>query len=166
MVANPLEFKRPAACRHCNSSHRVRQRLPDRRLYFPIIEVTGVRDMADDKIDTRAPSSPTLVAQAEAVFESYLAARVVNARRELAAAKNALLSDNRSRDKLEAVRRAETNLEKLQSQLLDQKRNAARARARTEHEPATPTTDASHLPSQFGGEEGQPLSPTPRRTLK
>jgi hypothetical protein len=104
----------------------------------------------DTELEPVASPSSTLVAQAEAVFESYLAARVVNARRELTSAKVALLRDPRNRARLEAIRHAETDVEKLQAQLVEQKRNAARARARIDHTsgpPATPINDASHLAS-------------------
>jgi hypothetical protein len=104
----------------------------------------------DSEREPASSPSTTLVAQAEAVFESYLAARVVNARRELTSAKVALLRDPRNRARLEAIRRAETDVEKLQAQLIEQKRNAARARARMDHTsttPATPLNDASHLTS-------------------
>ncbi|MBI3897070.1 MAG: hypothetical protein HY308_02105 [Gammaproteobacteria bacterium] len=87
-------------------------------------------------------SSPTLIAQAESVFESYLAARLVRARRELTSAKVALLRDSHDRGKREALRRAEMEVEQLQSQLVAQSRKTAQARARVAP-PALPPIETS-----------------------
>lgn len=78
----------------------------------------------------RPSASATLVAQAESVFESYLAARVLRARRDLTAAKVALLRDPKSREKLEAIQRAQIEIEQLQAQLVEQTRKASQARSR------------------------------------
>lgn len=69
-----------------------------------------------------------LMAQAESLFESYLAARLVRARRNLTSTKVALLRDPRSREKRDQLLRAEAETEKLQAQLLDQVRRATLAR--------------------------------------
>ena len=76
--------------------------------------------------------SSTLVSQAESLFESYLAARLVRARRTLTDAKVAMLRDPRNRSKVEALRAAEVEAEKLQAQLLDQSRRVAAAREQQE----------------------------------
>lgn len=92
--------------------------------------------------------SAGLVAQAESVFESYLAARVVRARRDLTAAKISLLRDPKNRTKLDAVRRAEIEIEQLQSQLVEQTRKATQARARASQATATEsTTPSANAPS-------------------
>jgi hypothetical protein len=96
--------------------------------------------------------TPTLAAQAEAVFESYLTARVVNARREVAAAKAALLGDARDRHKLEVLRRAENNLEKLQAQLVEQKANTNRARARAANPDAPSSAEPADGPCLPGAD--------------
>lgn len=76
-----------------------------------------------------APCSPgTLAAQAESLFESYLAARVLRARRNLSAAKVALLRDPRNAAKREALLKAAAETQRLDAQLLDQARRAAAAR--------------------------------------
>jgi len=76
-----------------------------------------------------APRSGNLLAQAEALFETYLAARLVRARRQVTAAKVALLREPRSRTRLEELRRAEQEVERLQAQLVEQVRRTAQARA-------------------------------------
>lgn len=81
-------------------------------------------------IPTANLSSETLVTQAETLFENYIAARLVRARRTLTAAKVAMLRDPRNRGKLEALRVAEVETEKLQTQLLEQTRRVAAARGR------------------------------------
>jgi hypothetical protein len=82
-------------------------------------------------IPTANLSSDTLVTQAESLFENYLAARLVRARRALTTAKVAMLRDPRNRTKVEALRTAEVETEKLQAQLLEQTRKVAAARERT-----------------------------------
>jgi hypothetical protein len=82
-------------------------------------------------IPTANLSSDTLVTQAESLFENYLAARLVRARRALTNAKVTMLRDPRNRAKLEALRAAEVETEKLQAQLLEQTRKVAAARERT-----------------------------------
>ena len=90
--------------------------------------VTGVclcpREAAMPANSTAGP----LVAQAESLFETYLAARLVRARRNLSVAKVALLRDPRSRAKLEDFRRAESEAERLQAQLVEQARKSVQAR--------------------------------------
>lgn len=93
--------------------------------------VTGLCLCAKNAVQQAAPagfSSGALVAQAESLFETYLAARLVRARRNLTFAKVALLRDPRNRAKLEDLRRAETEAERLQAQLVEQARKAAQAR--------------------------------------
>jgi hypothetical protein len=70
----------------------------------------------------------TLVAQAESLFESYLAARLLRARRNLTAAKVALLRDPRNITKREALIKTDSETQKLEAQLLEQTRRAAAAR--------------------------------------
>ncbi len=83
--------------------------------------------------DVPMPSlSSSLVTQAESLFENYLAARLVRARRTLTDAKVAMLRDPRDRSKMEALRAAEAETEKLQAQLVAQSRRVAAARE--EHE--------------------------------
>jgi hypothetical protein len=78
-----------------------------------------------------APTRPSAerVAQAETVFESYLAARVVRARRDVTAAKIALLRDPRNRTRLKALHHAQAEAEQLQAQLSEQTHKAVQARA-------------------------------------
>lgn len=90
-----------------------------------------------------APGS--LVAQAESLFESYLAARLLRARRNLSAAKVALLRDPRSAAKRDVLLKAQAATQKLEAQLLDQARRAAAARedARNQRSAPAPAPDAS-----------------------
>ncbi|HLF23512.1 MAG TPA: hypothetical protein VI565_06265, partial [Burkholderiales bacterium] len=85
--------------------------------------------------------SSTLVSQAESLFESYLAARLVRARRALTVAKVTMLRDPRNRSKLEALRAAETETQKLQAQLLEQSRRVAAARERQEQQASHEATE-------------------------
>lgn len=103
------------------------------------------RQPTDSHMPTPSLSSSALVAQAESLFESYLAARLVRARRTLTVAKVALLRDPRDRAKLEALRAAELETQKLHSQLLEQIRRAAqmRERAATEGEMPAASADAT-----------------------
>lgn len=82
------------------------------------------------EISISAAPSGALVAQAETLFESYLAARLVRARRNLTATKVALLRDPRNRDKRDALMRAESEAQRLETQLLEQVRRTAQARER------------------------------------
>lgn len=77
--------------------------------------------------DAHAPHSSELVAQAEALFVSYLAARIVHARHRLKAAQRELLGDPRERARAEAVKRAEEEVQRLQNQLVAQTRESQRA---------------------------------------
>lgn len=85
--------------------------------------------------------SPNLVSQAESLFESYLAARLVRARRALTDAKVTMLRDPRNRTKLQALRTAEVETEKLQAQLLDQSRRVAAAREQQERQASHEATE-------------------------
>lgn len=82
-----------------------------------------------------SPAPGALVAQAELLFETYLAARLVRARRQVKAAKVALLRDPRARIKLDELRRAEQETERLQAQLLEQARKAAQTREQNRARP-------------------------------
>jgi hypothetical protein len=82
-------------------------------------------------------ASETLVTQAESLFENYIAARLVRTRRALTAAKVALLRDPRNRAKLDALRTAEAETERLQAQLLEQSRRTVAARERAASVPAS-----------------------------
>jgi hypothetical protein len=62
------------------------------------------------------------------LFESYLAARLLRARRNLTAAKVALLRDPRNITKREALIKTDAETQKLEAQLLEQTRRAAAAR--------------------------------------
>lgn len=97
---------------------------------------------SDNRIPTPSLSSSALVAQAESLFESYLAARLVRARRALTVAKVALLRDPRDHAKLEALRTAELETQKLHSQLLEQIRRAAQIRERAASEGETSVASA------------------------
>lgn len=89
--------------------------------------------------------SPELLARAEALFESYLAARVVHARRRLNEAKAAFLRDPRNRAKAESFHAAEREVGLLEMQLVEQTRKTQHARslART----ATPLSSSAGPPS-------------------
>lgn len=68
---------------------------------------------------TAAPAGSTeLVAKAEALFASYLAARIVRARRTAKAAKIELVRDPRNREKASAAQAAEDEALRLQAQLV------------------------------------------------
>ncbi|HEX7043760.1 MAG TPA: hypothetical protein VF203_04005 [Burkholderiales bacterium] len=100
-----------------------------------------------------APRSGALLAQAEALFETYLAARLVRARRQVTAAKVALLREPRSRTRLEELRRAEQEVERLQAQLVEQVRRTAQARAGEPRDaantaPAEPPAGAQAEPTE------------------
>ena len=72
-------------------------------------------------------ASEELVAKAEALFMSYLAARIVRARRAAKAAKVELLRDPRNRGKADAVQTAEQEAQRLQAQLVVHTRQAKHA---------------------------------------
>lgn len=80
----------------------------------------------------RVSTSSHLVAKAEALFVSYLAARVVHARQRLKLAQRELANDPRNRARIEAVRRADDEITRLQTQLLTQTREAQRAQRAAE----------------------------------
>lgn len=71
-------------------------------------------------------SAPSLVSQAEALFVSYLAARIVHARQRLQAAQEDSRGDPRSRAKTETLRRAEEEVLRLQNQLVAETRERQR----------------------------------------
>lgn len=78
-------------------------------------------------------SRPTnLAAKAEALFVSYLAARIVHARQRLKQAQRELASDPRNRTRADAVARAEDEIARLQTQLLAQTREARQAQRAAE----------------------------------
>ncbi len=77
-------------------------------------------------------SSGDLVAKAEALFVSYLAARIVHARQEVNRVRRELFGDPRSRARIDAVERAEQELSRLQAQLVAQTRESQRAQRAAE----------------------------------
>lgn len=129
-----MEISDQSVCPHC-------QAIPD--------SATG---LCRCPATARAPTAPldlssgALVAQAERLFETYLAARLVRARRQLQAAKTALRRDARKRAHLDELRRAEQETERLQAQVLEQARKAAQAR---EQQPA-PAPRARPAPAAAG----------------
>lgn len=80
----------------------------------------------------RVSPPANLAAKAEALFVSYLAARIVHARQRLKLAQRELANDPRNRSKAEAVGRAEDEVTRLQTQLLAQAREAQRAQRAAE----------------------------------
>lgn len=100
-------------CPRCQGNHAADAACPG-------VQHTGIK--------TGTPSSGPLMAQAESLFESYLAARLVRARRNLTEAKVALLRDPRNRDKRAALFRVAAEAQRLETQLLEQARRAAHAR--------------------------------------
>lgn len=78
--------------------------------------------------------SPTgeLVAKAEALYVSYLAARIVHARQRLKAAQRELLNEPRNRVRMDAVKRIEEEVLRLQNQLVAQTRESQRAQRAVE----------------------------------
>jgi hypothetical protein len=109
MTTNDSFNIEPPVCPHCHASHASAS---------PCVSVA-----------TQTTSGP-LVAQAESLFESYLAARLVRSRRNLTVAKVALLRDPRSSEKRDALLRTEAETQTLQTQLLEQARRTAPARER------------------------------------
>lgn len=89
----------------------------------------------------RAAAPTTLLAQAELLFESYLAARLVRARRNLTKAKVEFLRDPRNPERHDALVRAESEAQRLHTQLLDQARRAARLREHASAASAQPTEE-------------------------
>lgn len=89
-------------------------------------------DGACPSCNAHAASSSDLVAKAEALFVSYLAARIVHARQRLKAAQRDAAADPRSHARRDAVARAEDELERLQTQLVAQTREAHRAQRAVE----------------------------------
>lgn len=95
-----------------------------------------------DRAPATTDSAPgPLLTRAESLFESYLAARLVRARRTLTTAKVALLRDPRNRAKLEALRTAERETHRLHEQLLEQRRKVARAQTGTSAAAASGDTE-------------------------
>lgn len=80
----------------------------------------------------RASPPANLTAKAEALFVSYLAARIVHARQRVKMAQRELADDPRNRSRAEAVDRAEDEVTRLQTQLLAQAREAQRAQRAAE----------------------------------
>jgi len=107
MTTNENPDIKPAVCPDCHASHASTS---------PCVSVP------------RQSTSGPLAAQAESLFESYIAARLVRSRRNLTVAKITLLRDPRSREKRDALLRAEAETQTLQTQLLEQARRAAQAR--------------------------------------
>lgn len=101
----------------------------------------------DGRIPALGLSSSALLTQAESLFENYLAARLVRARRTLTTAKVTLLRDPRNRAKLDAMRTAELETQKLHAQLLEQTRRTTKAReqaaTRTGHEAGRTSAEAT-----------------------
>lgn len=93
--------------------------------------------------DTKT-GSPDLLAKAESLFGSYLAARVVHARRRAREAKVAFLRDPRNREKSDAMRHAEREVELLEVQLVEQTRKAQHLRDGAQNAARPP---AAPLPS-------------------
>lgn len=104
--------------------------------------------------------SSHLLAKAEALFESYLAARVVHARRRAREARVAFLRDPRNRGKADALRDAEREAALLEFQLVEQTRKARQARA------AVPEAVGTPAPAPVPSAEPpppEPLAPEPPR---
>lgn len=94
----------------------------------------------------RAPPPANLAAKAEALFVSYLAARIVHARQRLKLAQRELANDPRNRARADAVARAEDEVTRLQTQLLAQTREAQRVqRAAEQAQFLTRAADAAAL---------------------
>ncbi len=126
------------ACPHCHA-------VPD-----PATGACGCATVSSEHAPAGTPSA-TLVARAESLFETYLAARLVRARRQLTAAKVALLRDPRNRAKLDDLRRVEQEAERLQAQLVEQARRAAQAREQqraADTRAAEPATGVSAQPTE------------------
>lgn len=83
---------------------------------------------ATDGASPLSPSSGPSVAQAESLFETYLEARLLRARRSLKRAKAALLREPRNRATLDQARYAEIEAERLRVQLAEQARRIAQGR--------------------------------------
>lgn len=93
---------------------------------------------------TCVPAASGHVSPAEALFISYLAARIVHARQRLQAAQADGCRDPHNRAKLDAIRRADEELRRLQNQLAVETaerqrefRAAEQARFLVEHRQAT-----------------------------
>ncbi|BAU48822.1 hypothetical protein SVA_2272 [Sulfurifustis variabilis] len=98
--------------------------------------------------------SPHLLAKAESLFESYLAARVVHARRRAREAKVAFLREPRNREKGEALRHADREAALLEMQLVEQTRKAQQARDAARNLSPTPAAPSAPTAS------GSPPSPS------
>lgn len=119
-------------CPRCNTRHESASACP------------GITTETQTQTGTTGP----LLAQAESLFESYLAARLVRARRNLTEAKIALLRDPRSKDKRDALLRAESEAQRLELQLLEQARRAAKARDRASESTNVSPITASNVSTQ------------------
>ena len=104
---------------------------------------------------TRA-SSGDLVAKAEALFVSYLAARIVHARQHLKQVQRELIGDPRSRARSDAVKRAEQELVRLQAQLVAQTRESQRAQRAAEQARFLDSGPASATTADSTGERKCP----------
>ena len=87
----------------------------------PLVFCTRCAVALDEAGECRAcatkPGATSVVSPAEALFVSYLAARIVHARQRLQAAQADASHDPHNRAKLDAIRRAEDELRRLQNQL-------------------------------------------------
>lgn len=99
-------------------------------------ECAGALD-ADGRCSACAATgqSEELVAKAEALFGSYLAARIVRARRALKAAKIEMLRDPRNREKANTAQIAEEETQRLQAQLVAHTRSREQASQSSDGEP-------------------------------
>lgn len=112
----------------------------------PLVYCTHCAGPLDEAGACRActPTASAHVSPAEALFISYLAARIVHARQRLQAAQADACRDPHNRAKLDTIRRAEDELRRLQSQLAIETgerqrelRAAEQQRFLTEHRQAT-----------------------------
>lgn len=101
------------------------------------IEVCGCGHKFSDKMSADMPSSH-LVAQAEALYESHLRARLQRATRTARFAKMDLLRDPRDPVKTNQLREAEKEMRLLETQLMIQSARVAEARANANNPPPTP----------------------------
>lgn len=124
-------------CPRCHGSH-------DTDAACPGVQSTGTK--------TGTPSSGPLMARAEALFQSYLAARLVRARRNLTDAKVALLRDPSNGEKRAALFRVAAETQRLETQLLDQVRRAASAR---ESAPSNQLSGTASSPEQTSAYSSQ-----------
>lgn len=83
-----------------------------------LVSCTRCAGPLDQTGQCRACTPPAPVSQAEALFVSYLAARIVHARHRLQTAQEDAGRDPRNRAKLDAISRAEDEVRRLQAQLI------------------------------------------------